>query len=177
MRTILATTALTLSLAACDSAETQKTETAAPAQNGDAPVPADDGAAAQKPAAEGKVKVVEGAAPSDDDRYALEIKAPEAESGKESKVTVRVVPKDPWHMNLDFPTSLKVDAPEGVALAKDALEKGDAELDEESCQFDVAFTPAAAGEQTFTGTFKFAVCQDEACSPVTEDIEFKVAVK
>lgn len=179
MRILLATTLLSFSLAACSSSET-KSETAAPAQKDDKGAKAKDGEKAAKadPApADKKVKVVDGAAPEGDDRYELKIDTPEAESGKESKVTVRVVPKEPWHMNLDFPTSLKVDAPEGVAVVNADLKKGDAKLDESACQFDVAFTPSAAGSQTFTGKFKFAVCQDEACSPVTEDIEFKVAVK
>ncbi len=178
MRTLLATTALSLTLAACSSSE-PKSETASPAQKTEADgKDAAEGAKAQESAADDKkVKVVDGAAPSGDDRYALKIDTPEAESGKESKVTVRVVPKEPWHMNLDFPTSLKVEAPQGVSVAKADMKKADAQLDEKACQFDVAFTPSAAGEQTFTGKFKFAVCQDEACSPVTEDIEFKVAVK
>ena len=181
MRTLLVTTALTLCIPACTSPEA-KSETASPktqeagakAGDPDAEAPAADSAASE---GDKKVKVVEGAAPEGDDRYELKIETPEAQSGQESKVTVRVVPKKPWHMNLDFPTSLKVDGPEGVALANADLKKGDAQLDENACQFDVAFTPSAAGEQTFTGKFKFAVCQDEACSPVTEDIEFKVAVK
>lgn len=140
----------------------------------DAPAPAK---AAAKPAE--KVKVVEGAPPGGDDRYALVIDAPpEAKSGQESKVTVRVVPKDPWHMNLDFPTSLKVDVPAGVAVAKPHQKKPDAKtLDESKAEFAVTFTPDSAGDKAFTGKFKFAVCQDEACSPVTEDVEFKVAVK
>ena len=186
MRTLLVTTVLTLCLPACTSSET-KSETASP-KTQDSAAKADDpdananadSAAGPGAAAEGgekKVKVVEGSVPNGDDRYELEIETPEAQSGQESKVTVRVVPKKPWHMNLDFPTSLKVDGPEGVALANADLKKGDAQLEENACQFDVAFTPSAAGEQTFTGKFKFAVCQDEACSPVTEDIEFKVAVK
>ena len=81
-------------------------------------------------------------------------------------------------MNLDFPTSLKVDVPEGVQVAKPHQKKPDAvTLDESKAEFAVTFTPAAQGEKAFTGKFKFAVCQDEACSPVTEDVEFKVAVK
>ncbi len=182
MRSILRSTALTLSLlplVACSSGET-KSETTAPAKAEDKPTaPADsaDAAAAKPSAVDKKVKVVDGAAPGGDDRYELKIDTPDATSGEESKVTVRVVPKEPWHMNLDFPTSLKVDAPDGVALSKADLKKADAQLDEASCQFDVAFTPSAAGDQNFSGKFKFAVCQDEACSPVTEEIEFKVAVK
>ncbi len=126
-----------------------------------------------------KVKVVEGPKAGGDERYDLLIEPPaEAKAGEAGKVTVKVVPKKPWHMNLDFPTSLKVDAPEGVTVANASQKKADAvKLDDEHCEFAVDFTPAAAGEQTFTGKFKFAVCQDEACAPVTEDLEFKVAVK
>ena len=143
MRTLFATTALMLSLAACSSPEGKKSETAQPQGEAAKPEAKDDAT----PAAGGdekKVKVVDGAAPSGDDRYELKIETPEAESGKESKVTVRVVPKEPWHMNLDFPTSLAVEAPETVALAKGDLKKADAQLDEKACQFDVAFTPSAA---------------------------------
>ncbi|MCA9708702.1 MAG: hypothetical protein KDK70_22830 [Myxococcales bacterium] len=126
-----------------------------------------------------KVKVVEGKSPSGDDRYALQIEPPaEAAAGKEGEVVVRVVPKEPWHMNLDFPTSLEVSPPAGITLVSAKLGKGDArKLDEGSCEFAVKFTPAEAGEHTMTGKFKFAVCQDEACSPVTEEVQMRVAVK
>jgi len=126
-----------------------------------------------------KVKVVEGKSPGGDDRYALVVEPPaEATAGKEGEVVVRVVPKEPWHMNLDFPTSLKVTPPEGITLVDADLEKGDArKLDDRTCEFAVKFTPAAAGEHTMTGKFKFAVCQDEACSPVSEEVQMRVAVK
>lgn len=137
--------------------------------------PSPEGAAA----APDKVKVVDGKAPGGDERYALQIEPPaESAAGKEGEVVVRVVPKEPWHMNLDFPTSLKVTPPAGITLANANLKKGDArKLDDSACEFAVKFTPEQAGEHTVTGKFKFAVCQDEACSPVTEDVEFKVAVK
>lgn len=125
-----------------------------------------------------RVKVVEGPAPGADDRFEVQVEPAEAEAGQPAAVTVRVLPKAPWHMNLDYPTSLRVDAPPGIELAKAELKKGDAtQLNADGCQFDVGFTPKEPGEQTFTGQFKFAVCQDEACAPVTRDVEFKVAVK
>jgi hypothetical protein len=176
LNTILVTFAL---VAACDKAPETK---APPSSGGDQakttkPSEADEGKQAEPADSGDKTKVVEGAPPGGDERYALQIETPEAKAGQESKVTVRVVPKEPWHMNLDFPTSLAVQAGEGVALAKDKLKKADAELTEASCKFDVAFTPKAAGDARFTGEFKFAVCQDEACAPVTENLEFQVAVK
>jgi hypothetical protein len=164
--------------AACDKAPETK---APPSSGGDQAKKSDPAphAEGEQPDAkeDGKTKVVEGAPPGQDERYALQIETPEAKAGQESKVTVKVVPKEPWHMNLDFPTSLAVTASDGVALSKDKLKKADAALSEASCQFDVAFTPAKAGDAKFTGEFKFAVCQDEACAPVTENVEFQVAVK
>jgi hypothetical protein len=127
--------------------------------------------------AEGPVKKVDGADPTDD-RYSLRIDANDGVVGSEGSFKVTVVPKAPWHMNLDFPTSLAMGAPDGVKLAKADLKKADAaKLDENSAEFAVKFTPEAAGDKTFTGTFKFAVCQDEACSPVTEEVAVKIAVK
>jgi len=150
--------------------------TASPAKSGE-PGNGSPAKVADGDTAPDKVKTIDGAPPGGDDRYALVIDTPEAKAGQEGSVTVRVVPKAPWHMNLDFPTSLKLQAPAGVTLANGDLKKADAKLDESACAFDVKFTAPAAGEHAFSGKFKFAVCQDEACSPVTEEVEFKVAVK
>ncbi len=130
------------------------------------------------PAQGGGTKIIEGADPTEA-RYDLRVEPPtDVVAGREGTVKVTVVPKAPWHMNLDFPTSLALSPPDGVVLAKAELKKTDAlKLDESSAEFAVKFTPAAAGDKEFTGKFKFAVCQDEACSPVTEEVAFKVAVK
>lgn len=127
----------------------------------------------------GKAGVVTGEIPSEDDRFILSVDVPnEAAAGKQGKVTVRVEPSGPWHMNLDYPTSLKMEPTDGVKLAKTEQKKVDAvKLDENSCEYEIAFTPEGAGDKAFKGEFKFAVCQDDACSPVTKDIAFQVAVK
>ena len=146
----------------------------------DAKVPEKTAAAAPEkaaPVADNKVKVVEGQNPTED-RYALKIDPVEGKVGAENTVMVTVVPKAPWHMNLDFPTSLAVAGPADVKLSKGDQNKADAiKLNEETAEFGVKFTTAAAGDKAFTGKFKFAVCQDEACSPVTEELNFRVAVK
>jgi len=171
-----------LALAAGCSGEPKPAATTAPAPAGGKTADASKTDAAQTgdaAKAGDKVKVVEGAAPGADDRYALQIEPPaDAAAGKESEVVVRVVPKAPWHINLDFPTSLKLTPPAGVTLASADLKKGDArKLDDETCEFAVKVTPSAAGEHAVTGQLKFAVCQDEACSPVTEEVEIKLAAK
>lgn len=179
-RRAVALSVLMLALTACGGdTKPAAADAKSPDKAATPPVTADKGAADKAtPTPDDKVKVVDGADPTDD-RYALRIEpAPDAVAGREGTVLVTVVPKAPWHMNLDFPTSLALKAPDGVTLAKPDLKKADAQkLDENSAEFAVKFTPTAAGEKAFTGTFKFAVCQDEACSPVTEEVAFKVAVK
>lgn len=127
---------------------------------------------------EGEGKVASTPGPATEKEYTLQIDPAEAKVGEESKVSIRVVPQGEWHMNLEYPTKLEITPPTGTTIAKPKLEKGDAiKLDEQSCEFAIAFTPQEGGEKTFTGEFKFAVCQDEACVPKTEKLEFKVAVK
>jgi hypothetical protein len=178
--TALLTLACLLAAGCSGEAKPAATTTPAPAGTKAAGTKSDDAGQPSLAAAGGdKVKVVEGAAPGTDDRYALVIEPPkDAAAGKEAEVVVRVVPKAPWHINLDFPTSLKLTPPpSGLTLASADLKKADAKLDAEHCEFAVKVTPSAAGDHAVTGQLKFAVCQDEACSPVTEDVEFKVAVK
>lgn len=110
--------------------------------------------------------------------YALQIEPGAAKVGEAATVAIRVVPNADWHMNLDYPTKLTVEPPAGVDVPKPKLAKDDAvKLDDHGCEFAVGFTPSEAGEKTFTGEFKFAVCQDTACVPKTEKLEFKVAVQ
>lgn len=112
------------------------------------------------------------------EQYALQIEPGEATVGQPGSVSIRVIPNATWHMNLEYPTKLTVTPPAGVAVAKPKLGKDDAvKFDEQNCEFAVAFTPSEAGDKVFTGEFKFAVCQDTACVPKTEKLEFHVAVK
>ena len=158
-------------------------ETAAPASSSAAEAAAgpaagaDDAAAAKAPEGE-KTKVIDGPDPADE-RFTVKIDPPaDASVGAEGKVKVTVLPKDPWHMNLDYPTSLAVNSPTDVKLAKERLAKEDVlRLEDSGLEYEVAFTPSAAGDKSFTGELKFAVCQDDACAPVTQAVDFRVAVK
>jgi len=171
-----------LSLALVAACGGEKKPATADFKNPEKPTPAPITKTAEPPSdnkvADGGTKVIPGEDPTAA-RYEMRVEPPtDAVAGREGTVKVTIVPKAPWHMNLDFPTSLALSPPDGVTLAKAELKKADArKLDENSAEFDVKFTPAAAGDKQFTGKFKFAVCQDEACSPVTEEVAFKVAVK
>ncbi len=168
--------ALAIALGACDKQDSPS-EAKAPATKQD-DTKAKDTVAAKDGGADAKVKTIPGQDPADD-RFALSIEPPaEAAAGAESVVKIKVLPKEPWHMNHDYPITLKIDPPGGVALAKTEQKKGDAvKFEDSGCEFDVSFTPSEAGEKTFSGQFRFAICQDEACAPVTESVEFRVAVK
>jgi hypothetical protein len=127
---------------------------------------------------EQKVATVTPDAGATNEQYALQIVPGEATVGQPGSVSIRVIPSATWHMNLEYPTKLTVTPPAGVEVAKPKLGKDDAvKLDEQSCEFAIAFTPSEAGDKVFTGEFKFAVCQDTACVPKTEKLEFHVAVK
>jgi hypothetical protein len=127
---------------------------------------------------EGKVAAIEGSG-DEDKPYDLSIDKPEATVGAEGKVSIKIVPRGVWHLNLEFPTSLSVVPPAGVTVGKPTQKQADAvKFDEQSAEFAVSFTASEAGEKTFTGEFKFAVCEgEEACMQKTEKLEFVVAVK
>ncbi len=117
--------------------------------------------------------------PAASKQYEVALEVPEdATSGADVVVAVKVTPIGTWHLNEEYNTSLKVVAPEGVSLAHDPdLKKDDAkELTQKAIAFDVKFVPDAAGEKSFTGKLKFAVCEEDVCQPVAEDIAFAVAV-
>ncbi|HLT36212.1 MAG TPA: hypothetical protein VK034_08000 [Enhygromyxa sp.] len=168
----------TLALAACASSGGEAPAKGKDGKDAAAEKSPDDQPIAGKPVeGEGKVATAPGTGDSQKE-YTLQIDPGEATVGEESKVSIRVVPQGEWHMNLEFPTKLVIEPPTGTTVAKPKLEKADAvKLDEQGCEFAIAFTPSEAGAKTFTGEFKFAVCQDEACVPKTEKLQFEVAVK
>jgi hypothetical protein len=147
-------------------AEPAKTDTAAPPVEG-TPVEGEQKVATVAPDGGGA-----------NEQYALQIDPGEATVGQPGTVSIRVIPNATWHMNLEYPTKLTVTPPAGVEVAKPKLGKDDAvKFTEENAEFAIAFTPSEAGDKVFTGEFKFAVCQDTACVPKTEKLEFHVAVK
>lgn len=110
--------------------------------------------------------------------YELSVKAPAAKASEKSVAKIKVVPTNGYKMNLEYPTKVTINAPEGVTLEKAKQSKSDAvKLDKGSAEFDVAFTAASAGKKTFTGEMKFAVCTDATCDNKVEQLSFTVDVK
>jgi hypothetical protein len=110
--------------------------------------------------------------------YTLDVElSPRATRGQEAIAHVRVHPKAPWHMNLEYPAKLRLRAPADVELVAPLLRKDDAQrFDDQALEFSVLFTPNARGPRTIEAELDFAVCGDAACGPVTESIELAFEV-
>jgi hypothetical protein len=113
-----------------------------------------------------------------DSKYNVSVDAPKtAKASTRTTAKVKVAPAGGYKMNLEYPTKLKLTAPEGVTLEKATLAKADGRVDTKSAEFDVAFTAETRGKKTFTGEFKFAVCTENDCIPQTEKVSFDVEVQ
>lgn len=124
--------------------------------------------------ASGAAVATASAAPS----FHVEVEAPDgAVAGKEAIAKVRIAPAGAWHMNLDFPVALRIEAPGGVDVPVPTQRKGDAErFDDDGLVFALPFTPQSRGAKHFAGDVAFAVCAEAACSPEKVDVAFDVDV-
>jgi len=119
-----------------------------------------------------------GAADQEEPGYTVDVElSPQATRGQESLARVRVRPKSPWHMNLDYPAKLNLEAPADVGLQSPHLTKLDAErFDDGALVFSVLFTPQEKGSRTIQAELDFAVCGAAACGSVTESVELAFEV-
>ncbi|MBI4512204.1 MAG: hypothetical protein HY698_21405 [Deltaproteobacteria bacterium] len=111
--------------------------------------------------------------------YVIEMIPPQGSlAGEEAILQVVLHPSEGHKVNVDFPISLELVAPDGVGLAKPKQEKGDAKkLDAKEARFEARFTAVTAGRKTFVGLFRFAVCTDKTCEPRREKLSFTVEVR
>ena len=110
--------------------------------------------------------------------YIVDVLPPtDAKTGAASTIKVTLRPTGGYHVNKEFPIALTVVAPDGVDLPKTKLTGPDGKITDDRADFEVAFTPKAAGEKAFTATFRFAVCTAETCDPKVEKLSWNVAVK
>ncbi len=144
-----------------------------------APAPAPEA----KPAAPEPAKPAEPAAAltdkAEDPSFALALTpSGDYDAGKLASFAVSLVPRGEYKINQEYPMSIELTAPEGIALAKPRLDRPDAaEFSEKKARFDVPFTPSSAGEHTVQAKVKFAVCTPETCVPDERTLALAVAVK
>lgn len=109
--------------------------------------------------------------------YSLTIAKIAAQKGQAVTARVVIKPAAGYHMNKDFPTTLKLTPPADVKLDKATLGKEDARLTEQEAAFEVRLTAAAAGAKQIPGELRFAVCTDTTCDPQKTAVVLDVEVK
>lgn len=131
----------------------------------------------RSPVKEAAQAKTEAAVPSEPS-YTVDVEVPpHTARGQEAIARVRVQPKAPWHINLDYPAKLRLESSEAVELDSTLLHKADAErFDDDALVFSVLFTPNAKGPQSIAAEVDFAVCGDAACGPVTEAVQLAFEV-
>ncbi len=85
---------------------------------------------------------------------------------EEGRFEIVLTPRGNYHVNTQYPLSIRLDAPGGLTVPGEALEVGDAaEFGEPRARFQVPFTATSAGQHRVTARVDFAVCTPEACMP------------
>src|SRR4051812_25426674 len=98
---------------------------------------------------------VGGAAPAlASESFSVTVDSPASKSGAAGTAHVKVKPATGFHINQEFPTSLKLAAPAGLDVAHEKLTKKDEDvrLSEQELAFDVKYTAKQAGKQVINGT-------------------------
>jgi len=145
-----------------------------------APEPAEK--PSEKPAEAAAAAAIDGepAERAETAEYVVEVVKPaQVSSGAATAVGVVVRPKGHWKFNLDYPTSVTIEPPQGASVAnpKQSLAEAVASSEEEGATWRIEITPAEAGEQGFTADIKFAVCTETTCDPKNEKLAFVMDVK
>jgi hypothetical protein len=114
----------------------------------------------------------------DTDSYSLSLRpAGPYAANQLGNFVVALEPKGHWHINQEYPTTIKVKGPAGLELPKAELGKPDAaQFGDTLAKFDVPFTPKAAGPATVECEVSFAMCTAETCVPDTRTLALALPV-
>ena len=93
-------------------------------------------------------------------------------------MTINLLPKTGWKINQEFPTKLKITAPEGISVNADTQSAKEAEkFTEKQAVFKVSCSPEGAGPKQFAADFRFAVCTDATCDPKKAELAWTLNVQ
>ena len=113
-----------------------------------------------------------------DDPFKVVVSAPTAKVGEAAVAKVTITPAAGYHMNKDFPTSLKLTPTKGVEVpAKLAKSDGSVKVEEAAATFDVKYTASEKGPRTVVGQLSFAVCTATNCDPRKAPVTLNLDVK
>jgi hypothetical protein len=112
--------------------------------------------------------------------HELKVVAPApAKLGEQTTATIRVLPKKPYKINLEFPLKLKLGGPAG-AVTPTELQLGvkqAAKLSKEELLLKPSFTLQKSGSHAIKGSLRFSVCTDAQCEIKQEAVSFTIATK
>jgi hypothetical protein len=109
--------------------------------------------------------------------YTITVGPTAAKKGDPAVAHVVLKPAAGFHVNKDFPISLKLTPPKTIDLPKAKLTKADATVSEQEAKFDVALTARESGKQMIEGTLSFAVCTATTCDPQRAPVQIAVEAK
>lgn len=113
-----------------------------------------------------------------DDRFAVKVSGQSLQVNQAQKVKIKLTADNPWHMNMDFPTSMKLQGGAGLELSKTKFKKGDAAvLSEHKIVFEVPVKATRAGRFEAEATIKFAICKADSCSPARTKVKLLLNAK
>jgi hypothetical protein len=110
-----------------------------------------------------------------DSSFSVKVEAPAAQKAHKATAKIHITPGPGFHVNKEYPSSVKVVVPSGVTMDKDKLSPS--KVEEAGLDFEVGYLPNEAGKKTFTGEMKFAVCSANSCDPKKEALNFTIDVK
>lgn len=118
------------------------------------------------------------AARAETESYVVELRPQEGyAAGELGQFALHLEGQGEWHLNQDFPFAITVSHSDGLQVPKTALEKTDARaFADEGADFDVPFTPGAAGEHPVSARVQFAVCNPSSCVPQNAVVGLRIAV-
>lgn len=143
----------------------------------------DHGVTAVTGAPGGAIGGVGGASTLHADEGTMTIDKASGKVGTELTSNITITPTSDFHVNVEFPTKVTLEAPDGVKLMKTELTaggstkaQGDASaFSEKSLAFAVKATAEKPGSYEIKGTMKFAVCKVDQCFPKKQAITITVA--
>jgi hypothetical protein len=130
------------------------------------------GISAHAAAAEGVSAALSGSKP-----FTVAIDKVSAKRGQPATAKVLFRPASGWHMNVDYPTELRLKLPENITAPKATLTKQDAKLTEQEGHFDVVLVGSKPGKQTVLGELRFAVCTATTCDPQKTQVSIELNVE
>lgn len=160
--------------AGCKREERGGGEPAGSASGGSAGVGA-TGGAKQGGAEKGGAAAKKGAEPS----YELTVKPPPQKAvGAKVAAEVKLVPKGPYKVNMEYPLRLEVEGPKSSKPGKLVMGSKDAaEMSKKKVLLEPTFELTSAGEHRFRAELRFSVCTKKQCELKTEKLTWVATAK